>query len=273
MRYILFTIFLLINFLSIAQDSIEQEYKENNKKYDKARKSWAVGAKLRSDGFGFNFDYTHGKRIRAAMLYQLEFGYYTHFSQIKQSSPYNNESAQFRRFAFGKINNLFALHINIGQKILLAERARKNGVRIYAHYAAGFSLGILKPYLLRVVDTTSLELVAPGEYTFSEIIDVAYENGKNEAYFLNYLPFAGGVLQPIVGGAGFGKGWNLTFRPGIHVKGGFSFDWSKDEGVVKGLEIGFACDIYLKKIPIMITNNKQIFPSVYAGFQIGKRKK
>jgi hypothetical protein len=271
LRNFVFILLCFISLISFAQstEEVSTNYKQ---KFDKAKKSWAVGAKLRSDGFGFNFDYTRGKRYRSAMLYQFEFGYYAHLSQIKQSSPYNNENAQFKRYVFGKQNNMFAAHFNIGQKILLAERARKNGVRIYAHYAAGFSLAIFKPYLLKVVDTLSLEQVAPGEYTFSNIIDVAYENGKNKNYFLNYLPFAGGALEPIVGGSGFGKGWNVTFQPGIHVKGGFSFDWSKDEGAVKGLDLGFACDIYFKKTPVMVTNNKSIFPSVYLGFQIGKKK-
>lgn len=266
--------FLMIFFFlsSIAQDDSDISDLPNSKKLPKAKKSWSVGAKLRSDGLGLNFDYTHSKRIRAAMLYQFEFCYFTHLSQIKQSSPYNNENAQFKRFAFGKINNLFAAHFNVGQKILLAERAKKNGVRIYTHYAVGFSLGILKPYLLRVVDTSSLEQVAPNEYTFSNIIDVAYEDGKNEAYFLNLLPFAGGVLQPIVGGAGFGKGWNVKFQPGIHLKAGFSFDWSKDEGAVKGLDLGFACDVFFRNTPIMLLKNKKVYPSVYAGFQIGRRK-
>ncbi|QQR97363.1 MAG: hypothetical protein IPK18_10870 [Sphingobacteriales bacterium] len=270
MKYFYLFLSFFIFFFAKAQDSEVDAQK--SKKFDKAKRSWAVGGKLRSDGFGFNFDYTHGKRIRASMLYQLEFGYYAHLSQVKQQSPYNNEDAQFKRFVYGKQNNLFAAHFNVGQKILLAERAKKNGVRIYAHYAVGFSLAMLKPYMLKVVDTLSLEEVGHGEYTFSNIIDVAYENGKNEAYFTNYLPFSGGYLQPIVGGSGFGKGWNLKFQPGIHLKTGFSFDWSKDEGVVKGLDLGFACDIYFKQTQVMLVNNKKIYPSVYVGFQIGKRK-
>jgi hypothetical protein len=279
LRNFVFILLCFISLISFAQstEEVSNNYKQ---KFDKAKKSWAIGAKLRSDGFGFNFDYTRGKRYRSAMLYQLEFGYYAHLSQIKQfSSDYNTGEAQFKRYAFGKINNLFALHINIGQKILLAERARKNGVRIYTHYAAGFSLGILKPYMLQVVDTSSIGIIGYDsngnpQYGFSNIINIAYENGKNIDYFMNLIPYGsqGRYLRPIVGGAGFGKGWNVTFQPGIHVKGGFSFDWSKDEGAVKGLDLGFACDIYFKKTPVMVTNNKSIFPSVYLGFQIGKKK-
>lgn len=273
MKYYLFIGFLFFSSISFAQfyDAEDGNTTERLNKYDKAIKTWSVGAILRSDGLGFNFNYTHGKRIRASMLYQLELGYYTSLSQTRQRVYIEN--VQFKRFTFGKINNLLALHINVGQKILLAERARKNGVRIYTHYAAGFSLGILKPYMLKVVDTASLLSVGPNQYTFSEVIDVAYENGKNESYFLNVIPFAGGALAPIVGGSGFGKGWNLSFQPGIHLKGGFSFDWSRDEGVIKGLDIGFSCDVYFKKVPVMLINNKQVYPSVYAGFQIGKRKR
>jgi len=272
LKFIKILFLLLICHPLMAQYSVKQ-----SASYKKSYANiWAVGAKLRSDGLGVNVDITSGKKYRSALLYQFEFGYYKHPSQIKQSSKYGGGASdmQFKSFFFGKQNNLFAIHLNIGQKILIAEKAKKNGLRLYYHYAGGFSLGILKPYMLTVIDTNSLAYNPVTEtYTFSETKDVAYN--PKETYYLNYIYSNqySTYFESIIGGAGFRKGWNLKFRPGLHFKTGLSFDWSKEEGMIKALELGVSCDVYFSKVPIMLVNNKSVFPSVYLGFQIGKRLK
>lgn len=240
----------------------------------KSNRAWTVGAKLRSDGVGVKVDFTSGKKYRSNFLYQFEFGYYTHPSQVRQQSPYSGSDGNFKSYLFGKQNSLFALHLNIGQKILIAEKAKKNGLQLFFLYSGGFSLGLLKPYMLTVVDTNSLSYNPNDQtYSFSNTIDVAYH--PDETYFLNYIYYSkfSQAFQAIVGGAGFRKGWNIKLQPGLHFNTGLSFDWSKNEGAIKALELGFSCDVYFKKVPIMITNNKSVFPSVYLGFQIGKRFK
>lgn len=262
----------------IVQTTLAQNnyvLQQESKKSSFSNKTWLVGAKIRSDGLGVHVDITSERKYRSALLYQFELGYYKHNAQIKQHSPYAGSSnMQFKSYFFGKQNNLFAVHFNIGQKILIAEKAKKNGLRLFYHYSGGFSLGILKPYILTVIDTNSLSYNPIEEtYTFSETINVAYNS--NETYYLNYIHYNqfGQTFEAIVGGAGFRKGWNLKFQPGLHIKTGLSFDWSKNEGLIKALDVGFSCDVYFKKVPIMLVNNKSVFPSVYLGFQIGKKFK
>lgn len=224
------------------------------------RKSWSAGFRLRSDGFMLGGEFTRSKKYRSAILYQFEFGYYRHPKQYRQQSQYSSGGFfgdGFKPFVYGKQNNLFAIHVGVGQRIMLAEKARKHGVMIFFQYAGGFSLGILKPYSLRVYQ--GIDSV----FTVNDLVDITYDPNVNNG-FLDY--------NRIIGGSGFGKGWKLKFRPGIHVKIGFSFDWAKNESFIKALEIGAACDFYFSDVPIMVQNNKFMFPSVYVGFSMGKRK-
>ena len=76
----------------------------------------------------------------------------------------------------------------------------------------------------------------------------------------------------IVGASGFGKGWKLKALPGLHLEVGLDFDFGKNESVIKSLEIGVTSDFYYKKVPVMVAENKFLYPGVYVGFLMGKRK-
>ena len=102
-----------------------------------------------------------------------------------------------------------------------------------------------------------------GEFSEDDIIDITYQEGVDNS-FLDY--------NRIIGASGFGKGWKLRALPGLHIEVGMEFDWAKNEGLIKALEIGIACDLYYKKVPVMVEKNKFIYPSVHVGFMLGKRK-
>ncbi|HPN20173.1 MAG TPA: hypothetical protein PK546_11535, partial [Chitinophagales bacterium] len=124
-------------------------------------------------------------------------------------------------------------------------------------YAGGFTLAILKPYSLRVIPkplTTATE---------EDLVHVTYEEGVDNS-FLDY--------DRIVGASGFGKGWKLKALPGLHLEVGLDFDFGKNESVIKSLEIGVTSDFYYKKVPVMVAENKFLYPGVYVGFLMGKRK-
>ena len=148
-----------------------------------------------------------------------------------------------------------ALHAAVGQEIILANKAEKNGVMISFSYAGGFALGILKPYILALCT----------DFSSSTCTDFAYMSYDEAG--VDFLD-----INKIIGSAGFGKGWQLKFRPGLHLKTGISFDWSNTSRLIKVIDVGAACDFYFKDLPIMIKNNKSFYPSVYLGFSLGKRK-
>lgn len=223
------------------------------------KKSWAVGARLRSDGFGISTAFTKSKIYKRSLLFQFQFNYFLHPKQTRQQSQYGSGlfGDGFKAFVYGKQNTLFTLYGGVGQQFLLAEKGKRHGVQILLNYAAGFSLAILKPYSLRVIPkplTTA---------TVDDLVDVTYIEGVDNS-FLDY--------ERIVGASGFLKGWKLKALPALHTEVGITFDFGRNDSFIKALEVGIAADFYYKKVPVMVDKNKFMYPSVYAGFMLGKRK-
>lgn len=219
--------------------------------------SWSANFKLRTDGWQVGAEFTKAKNYFKSTIFHVELGEYKHPKQVRQNKdPFGGIFGNngIRPFVFGKQNSLYALHGSIGQKYLLAERARRNGIMINYFYSGGVSLGILKPYYLRVCANINC----------SELEVVTYDpNGEN--FFLDY--------NFIYGGAGFGTGWALRFRPGLHAKTGLQFDWSSQDDVIKSIVVGLSADAYLGKVPIMVTEDNQfLFFNAFVGFSFGKKK-
>lgn len=258
---ILFIIFLLVGVHK--SKAAESTLNRDSVLY---KKSWSAGIRLRSDGFALGAEITRSKRFKRSWLIQTQFSYFWHPKQVKQQSQYGGGgggnlfgSDGFKPFIFGKQNTLFTLYLGAGQKFLLAEKGRNHGVQLFFKYAGGFTLGILKPYMVEVVDTASIR-----GNTFSNTVLLGYEPENPNSLFLE--------RDYIVGAAGFGKGWKLKAQPGLHVEVGMEFDFGKNESFIKELEIGVASDFYFKKVPVMVDKNKFLYPSVFVGVQLGKRK-
>lgn len=257
---ILFFVFCVCTF---AESKAQYRREDSNLNRDSVlySKSWAAGARLRSNGFSLDAEFTRSKRFKRSMLYQVQFSYFIHPKQTRQPSQYGGGGFfggdGFKPFVYGKQNTLFTLYGGVGQKFLLAEKGKRHGVQLFFKYAGGLSLGILKPYSLRVIPkplTTA---------TVDDLVDVTYVEGVDNS-FLDY--------ERIVGASGFGKGWKLKVLPALHLEVGMEFDFGRNESFVKTLEIGVASDFYYKKVPVMVDKNKFLYPSVYVGFLMGKRK-
>ena len=78
----------------------------------------------------------------------------------------------------------------------------------------------------------------------------------------------------IIGGAGFGKGWNeLKVKPGGFVKTALRFDYGRFNEVVSGIEVGISAEFYSEKIPILLQQeDKQFFFQGYIAILFGRRK-
>ncbi len=266
-------LFLLLCLFSFSE--IKAQYRRQDSKLNRDsvlyNKSWSVGLRLRSDGFNIGTEITTSKHFKRSMLYQVQFSYFIHPKQTKQSSPFGGGGFWggdgLKPFIYGKQNTLFTLYAGVGQKFLVAEKGKRHGVQLFLKYAGGISIGILKPYLLNIasIDTSS------GFYTITGV-NVQYDSKNLDNGFLNAYPFPTINNGKIIAGAsGFSKGWNLKFLPALHLEVGMDFDFGKNESFIKTLEIGIASDFYYKKVPVMVDKNKFFYPSVYVGFMMGKR--
>lgn len=219
--------------------------------------SWSGNFKLRSDGWQIGGEITKSKNYFKSNIYQFDLGIYKHPKEVRQNKdPYSGlfNSNGIKPFIYGKQSTLITLHAALGQKFLIAEKAKKNGVMIQYYYTGGVSLGLLKPYFLRVC----------GDERCSTYEVVTYDPDVNN-YFTNF--------DYIIGGAGFGVGWKMKFRPGLHFKSGMQFDWSSNDNMIKAVDVGVSIDGYFSKVPILYNdNNKFLFLNAYIGISIGKKK-
>ena len=58
--------------------------------------------------------------------------------------------------------------------------------------------------------------------------------------------------------------------PGLYAKGGFNFEYSKEDKVIHAIEVGAQVNAFFKEIPIMAINtNKAVFFSLFVSYRFG----
>ena len=74
-----------------------------------------------------------------------------------------------------------------------------------------------------------------------------------------------------MGKASFFKGFNeIKFYPGLYARGGFNFEYSKNDRVTHAIEVGASLHAFARTIPIMASDdNKQFFPAIFVSYRIG----
>lgn len=214
---------------------------------------------------GFSLAYNSGK-IRTyykTTYYHLEIGYLKDSREISQN---RNIPISFNRvsqsFKFGKQNYFYALRGGKGAKVLLTDKAKRQGVSIGYNYEAGASIGVLRPYYLELV----YNYEENGRF-YNELRTEKF-SPENADKFLDF--------NSIFSGAEGSKGWaELSFIPGIQGKLGLFFSIGSMDQYVKNIEVGIMGDLFIKKIPIMVETStisaKPYFFNFYLTLEIGKR--
>ena len=259
MRKILFLIFIISFSLNVSAQKSKKQRQDEKRAHKNSlikeeeegviayKKSFAVGGKLTSDGYGAFLELGRASSVKKALLYQLEFTEHRDPKEYKQSNPYINTVP----FIYGKENYFYPVKLGVQQQTLLGNKSNKNGVSVTANYGGGLSLALLRPYYI--------EVQKGNDYVY-----VKY-NSPDSALFLN---------GPVVGGPTFGKGWSdLTVTPGLYAKTAVRFDYGSYNEVISAIEVGVTGEFYTKKVPLLIQNpQKQFFFSGYVSIMFGKRK-
>ena len=218
------------------------------------RKHTLYGLKFTNDGYGFFMEVGRGQSVNKALLFQLDFAERKNPKEDKQT----NLSAPSTPFIFGKINFFYPLKLGVQQQILLGNKTNKNGVSVTANFGGGLSLGLLRPYMLDVLDT------ATGGRRF-----IKYESADSTLFTDDQ------TLKTLsVSGPRFGTGWNaLKLTPGAYAKAALRFDYGRFNEMVNALEVGLTAEYYSKKIPqLVFTKPKALFINVYVAIMFGRRK-
>lgn len=216
-----------------------------------------VGGRLNTNGWSGYLEYEKRSSDVTHTIFQFELGEIKHPKEDKRAKtkgvdiygfPYSGHA-----FVYGKKNIFYQARLGVGQRRLIGGKGNKNGVEVSAIYMGGFSLGLVKPYMLELTDSTS----AGSSYQ-----KYTPENANS---FLN--------VNNILGGPGLGKGWSdVKVTPGLYARIGMRFDWAEFNEFVSAVEVGLNAEMYAQKVEIMIENpGQKFFYGAYVSLLFGKR--
>lgn len=201
---------------------------------------------LNTNGLGLN--YREGKRIDYLnkKLLEIEFNTLKDPKEVKMSNP----NVQGGNFVFGKLNSVFLLKGGIGRQHEIFKKIDQGGVAIRYFYSGGPVIAFYKPIYYKIINPLSI---------------YEYELKEEKFDIKNHQP------DMIYGKSPYTKGLNeAKILPGLYVKGGFNFEYSKKDKVIHAIEIGAQVNAFPKKIPIMATStNKAVFFSLFASYRFG----
>lgn len=222
-------------------------------------KEWNIQAKLTTMGWGLGFDWGENKRYDRLAFYHTSFGEYFHTREQRQSfdAVVGADDEVPRSFKFGKINRLYTLHAGMGRKRYISDQSKYKGVALAVNYSGGLSLGLVRPYYLKLYK-------ANAQTGILETTDHKYEDDK--AAFLN--------INNIFGGAGYFKGFNeVSLVPGLYGKFGMQLDWRAYSSLVSYLEVGVMAEVFTKEIQLVaVEEGKPYFLNLYLSIGLGKRR-
>lgn len=239
--------------------TFNHHYNNYRKRPKPITKEMSVGFRFNTDGWSFYIDrgkvksedYRHADMFYSVRLWQLEVGEKKHPKEYKSTNSNLDPYAGVKPtpFIFGKINNFYTIKLGYGKRKMIAGKPDPGSIAIHWVYMGGLSLGLLKPYYIKVDNS-----VDPIKYT-----DATRDQFLSE--------------QNIIGAAGFTKGWNeVKLIPGIHAKTALHFDFAASRKTVLAIETGLNAELYTQKIPLMVNQEaKPYFLDIFASFQFGKR--
>lgn len=219
-------------------------------------KQSVFGIKVNHDGFGVSYELGRMKSPYKANLFQFELNDKKHPKEQNESIGTNIGGgfiAVGNPYVYGKSNHFYQAKAAVGQQIMIGNKGNKNGVAVYAVYAGGLSLGLLRPYYIDVQSP-------PGQ-----IRTIKY-TPKDSADFLD--------PRYIIGGTGISKGWgDIKVVPGVHAKAAMRFDWGRFNNAVSALEFGFNFEFYTRKVEQLATvEGKNFFVNGYLSLLFGRRR-
>jgi len=238
---------IIIFFSGLLAKSVfaQGELDEQQKIFFRNEKSFA--GLLNSDGFGLS--YRDAKRINFLnkRFFEFEIGTLRHPREYRQSNPVYQTPGTF---VFGKIYTAFYLRGSFGHQRELFSKHDEGGIAIRFLYSAGPSFAIYKPIyykVLKPISTTAFDII-------EEKFDV---NIHQPVDIYSRAPFTKGLKE-------------TKILPGLYIKSGFNFEYSKEDKIIHAVEVGASLTGYPKKIPIMASDdNKALFFSLFVSYRFG----
>ncbi len=189
--------------------------------------------------------------------YAVELGYMRHHKETRQS---NDLAAVFRGetprpYVYGKQNSFYVLRGGYGVKRYYSEKAKRKGLAVGYSYQGGLTLGMIKPYYLRLIERQENNSYAVVTKKYSE---------EDKELFLDPYSIYGGTFFT----EGFGE---MSFLPGVHGQIAAHFAFGAFDEYVMAIDAGLLLDVFPKNVPIMVADNQPYFFNLFLTLHIGKR--
>lgn len=221
------------------------ELNEQQKVFFRNERSFAF--LLNSDGMGIS--YREAKRVDFLnkRFFEIEAGTLRHPREYRMSNPLYQTPGTF---VFGKLNSTIYLRGSYGQQREIFKKADLGGVAIRYFYEGGPVFALYKPIYYKI-------LYPVGTYEFEVKVEKINVKTHQPYDIYSKAPFTKGLSE-------------TKILPGLFAKGGFNFEYSKEDKVIHAVEIGAQINAFPKKIPIMATtDNKSIFFSLFVSYRFG----
>jgi hypothetical protein len=223
----------------------------------------AIGGKLNGNGWSGLLYYQRKINGWQSHFFQLSFSEIKHEKQIKQERS-NTAWPQLGGglpFVFGKINNLYTLHLGHGREILLLPGVLNGNMSVSFRLQAGVALAMLKPYYLKLAYVTYDTAGSIKE-------EAAYEEKYTEANKDKFLN-TGYILGASKWNKGLGE---IQYIPGGFADAAIVIEPQKNKTFIKTVTIGANFAFYSKELPIMAEQKAQPYTAtVFVGISLGKR--
>jgi len=209
------------------------------------RNERSIGILINTDGYGASFRGANRIDFRNKRIFEVDAGVLKNAKEYRQPSYYQQGGS----FIFGKLNFPFYIRAGIGRQHEIYKKADLGGIAVRYFYSAGPLLALYKPVYYRVIYS------APTGYVI-----------KEEKFNTSFA-----LPQDIYSRAPFFKGFSeMKVMPGLYAKGGFNFEYSKEDKVIHAIELGGMINAFPKEIPIMAgSNNKSLFFSLFISYRFG----
>lgn len=239
---------LIIPCVSYAQGDIDTQEKILY------RNERSLAFLLNSNGMGGNFRYAKRITYLRKTLYEVDLTVIKHPKEVRiYSSSFSSSTS--KSYIYGKINSFINLRAGIGYQREIYQKHDRGGIAIRYFYNAGPDLGFAKPIYYNYVTLLYVDGQVFPEYSTEKFSE------SQHAY-----------PTEITGKASFFKGFDeISLIPGVYGKIGLTMEFGRSEQIVNALEGGLIFDAFLKKVPIMATeDNNRFFFSLFISYRFGK---
>jgi hypothetical protein len=222
-------------------------------------KQFALGYSLNTDGWSINF---HKQKIKEDSEPQRQTGFIVEFAEKKNvnerkevSSINLGNSDDLRlKYVYGKINNFYQFKTAYRLTFNLGERIEEKNIPIQLFADFGLSLGLLKPYYLKILRGSS-----------AVVLDERYTEASKAIW----------TDRNFIGGAsGFKKGVNeIQVIPGALLRSGAQFEYCPDKYYGLIFETGAELNAFTNAPTILVNGaDRGLKASLFAGIKLVSKK-